>query len=440
MKAFEVAVVGGGLGGLTVAALLAREGRAVTVYERAKHLGGRAWTTEVEGFRFNLGPHALYRAGAGTRVLGKLGIEPAGGMAVGEGAHVIRGGRLWTMPSGPVSLMMTDLLGLGAKLDLARLLGGLGRIDTGPLVRTGAREWLESNVARPEVREVVSALLRVATYTADQEVLSAGAALEQVRLAVSGGVRYLDGGWSALVDALGRVAREAGVRVVTSARVEAVEVDGRARGVRLADGSVREVDAVVVAGSPADVSSLLPGDERAARWAREAVPVRAATWELGLARLPRPRALFALGLDEPWYASVHSAYARGLAPEGSAMVHVAKYLKAGDEAREEELEGVMDLWQPGWREHLKVARFRPSLTVMHALPGAATGGLAGRPGPAVGHVPGLWVVGDWVGAEGMLADATFASAEAVARALLSHEAGVPAAWRGARPLEARAER
>lgn len=439
MKAHEVAVVGGGLGGLAVAALLARGGCAVTVYERAKHLGGRAHTTDVEGFRFNLGPHALYLAGAGMRVLERLGITPTGGVPGGTGSYAIREGRLWTLPSGPVSLMTTDLLKLPAKLELAGLLASLPRLDVEDLSRTSLRDWLEARVSREEVRQVMEGLVRVSTYSADVEALSAQAALVQLRLATAKGVQYLDGGWSGLVESLAEAARSAGARVVTSAKVEAVEVEGRVRGVRLADGTVHEADAVVLAGSPKDVAAMLPGDAELARWEREAVPVRAATLELGLSALPKPKALFALGMDAPWYASVHSAHAK-LAPEGCAMVHVAKYLRATDaEPKEAELEGVMDLLQPGWREHLKVKRFRPALTVMHALPRAATGGLAGRPGPMVAHVPGLSVVGDWVGPEGMLADGSFASAEAVAESLLKETTpGARAAHPKTRPQEARA--
>lgn len=419
MKAMEVAVVGGGLGGLAAAVLLARGGCAVTLYERSKQLGGRAHTSDVEGFRFNLGPHALYRAGAGMRVLGRLGIHPRGGVPGSTGTYAIRGGRLWTLPGGPVSLMTTDLLGLAAKLEFARVLAGLMRVDAEALAGTGMGEWLRARVTRPEVREVLEALVRVSTYSADVEALSAGAAVRQLQLALGKNVLYVDGGWETLVDALAEAARNAGVQVVTSARVEAVEVDGRVRGLRLADGTLREVDAVVVSGSPKDVASLLPGDAVLANWEREAVPVRAATLELGLSKLPRPHAFFGLGMDAPWYVSVHSASAAKLAPEGGAMVHVAKYLKASDaEPSEAELEGVMDLLQPGWREHLRVKRYRPSLTVTHALPRAAAGGLVGRPGPVVRHVPGLCVVGDWVGAEGMLADAAFASAETAAHFLL----------------------
>ncbi|MCY1044927.1 FAD-dependent oxidoreductase [Corallococcus sp. bb12-1] len=427
MQAMKVAVIGGGLGGLTAAALLARGGCEVTLFERSKHLGGRAQTSQVEGFRFNLGPHALYRAGAGLRVLGRLGVKPQGGVPGQTGRYALHAGRLHTLPQGPVTLMTTDVLSLAAKLEVAKLLAGLARIDTDALGHLSTREWLDTRLAREDSRALVAALVRVATYCADHSALSAQAAVAQVQCATAANVLYVDGGWSTLVDAVELQAREAGARVELSTRVEAVVLKGegagaRVEGVRLADSTVHSADAVVVAGGPAEVAALVPGDALLARDAQDAMPVKAATLELGLSGLPRPGALFALGVDGPWYASVHSASAR-LAPEGGAMVHVAKYLGGSDTAPSEaELESVMDALQPGWRARVVARRFRPSLTVSEGLPRAANGGLSGRPSVAVPHVGGLFRVGDWVGAEGMLADASLASAEAVEHALLKGSA------------------
>ena len=148
-------------------------------------------------------------------------------------------------------------------------------------------------------------------------------------------------------------------------------------------------------------------------WARGSIPVKAACLDVALRFLPAPRATAAFSVDQPHYLSVHSASAR-LAPDGGALIHVAKYLPPdhtdSNEAVERELEGLLDLVQPGWRDALVYRRFLPDMIVMNAMTVARTGGVEGRPSPEVKDVPGLYVVGDWVGKEGLLVDAGLASA------------------------------
>ena len=54
-----VAVVGAGIGGLAAAALLARAGNRVTVFERAGTAGGKAASAQLGEFRFDTGPSLL---------------------------------------------------------------------------------------------------------------------------------------------------------------------------------------------------------------------------------------------------------------------------------------------------------------------------------------------------------------------------------------------
>ncbi len=49
-------IIGGGFGGLGSAALLAKMGYRVTLFEKNEQLGGRASVFEAEGFRFDMGP------------------------------------------------------------------------------------------------------------------------------------------------------------------------------------------------------------------------------------------------------------------------------------------------------------------------------------------------------------------------------------------------
>jgi phytoene dehydrogenase-like protein len=421
-----VVVVGGGIGGLAAAALVARTGRPVTLLERSTSLGGRAMTQAIEGFQMNLGPHALYRGGAGLQVLQSLGIEPQGGLPPTSGGHAVSGGALHTLPAGPMSLLTTGLLRASAKLEFGRLLGAAERIDTDALQRTTVREWLERTIRNVEVRALLAALVRLSTYADDPDRQSAGAALHQLKLALRASVLYLHGGWQTLVDGLRAAAEAAGVRIVAGARVVSVEQDPAIHAVRLDDGRREPAAAAILAVGPGEAAALATGPARATLdgWAAVAVPVRAACLDVGLERLPRPKSTFALGVDRPLYLSVHSAVAR-LAPAGQAMIHVARYLAPGvpndPKADERELEGLLELMQPGWRQALVTRRFLPSMTVSGALVTGAAGGLAGRPGPAVPGAPGLYVVGDWVGPEGMLVDASLASARQAA-ALLARPA------------------
>jgi len=420
-QSYDAIIIGGGVAGLTAATFIARQGKRVKLFEQAPALGGRARTKTQDGFYFNIGPHALYRGGRGIEILRALGITPSGQVPAVSGAYAIKDNQKHTFPSGITSLLTTGLFGLSAKLEAMRWLASLARLDTDSLMRVSLREWLEGHITHREVQDFFIAAMRIATYTNAPELMSAGAALRQLQLAFASGVLYLDGGWQTLVDGLLDAALQSGVEIETGAKAERVErqTGGAVRDVRTADGQVVYATNVVIAASPAVAASLVEPSQPFSlrRWADEAIPVKAACLDIALNRLPKPRALYAFGIDRPLYLSVHSASAR-LAPEGGALIHVAKYLAPdGRESAaqvEGELEGLLDLVQPGWRASVAHRRFLPDMTVMNALAQADHGGTEGRPGPQVDDAPGLYVVGDWVGTEGMLVDATLASARRAA--------------------------
>jgi len=430
----DVVIIGGGVAGLAAATLIARAGKTARLFEQSHALGGRAQTKRQDGFYLNIGPHALYRSGRGIEVLRELGIEPRGRVPSVSGAFAIKDGAKHTFPAGAVSLLTTGLFGLSAKLEAARLLASIGRIDGNRLMDISVREWLDRTVSHPEVQDFVLAAFRVATYTNAPELMSAGAAIEQLKKAQDKSVLYLDGGWQKLVDGLREAALHSEVIIETGAKVEAVTRDatGAVEAVRLADGRALRASTVVIASSPSAAVAMVEDGELTslAQWADEAIPVRAACFDLALSRLPRPNDTFALGIDRPLYFSVHSATAQ-LAPEGCALIQAAKYLSPehSDTAEDvgRELEGLVDLLQPGWREAVVYRRFLPDMTVANAIPLARRDGTRGRPNPSVNDVPGLFVVGDWVGDEGMLVDASLASASEAAGLIAASQSASAAA-------------
>lgn len=417
---WDAVVVGGGLAGLTAATYLARGGRRTLLLERAGRPGGRAATQVEQGFHLNLGPHALYLGGPATSVLTELGVPHAGGEPP-AGGLAVSAGRAYTLPAGPLSLVTTGLLGWSGKLEALCLLARLPRLDPAPLDGVSLDAWLERTLTRPEVRALFHALARVSTYVNDPARVSAGLVVRQLQLVLQSGVRYVDGGWQTLVDGLARAAGAAGVEVRPRAAARALEPSTAGVTVRLDDGAL-EADAVVLAVAPDEARALLPGDADLARCSEGSAPVRAACLDLALSRLPRPEARFALGIDRPLYFSVHSAAAR-LAPDGGAVVHAARYLPgdAGPASDDDlrDVEGLLDLVQPGWRDVVVTRRWLPRLTVVTAAPLARLGGQPSRPGAAATSCPRVLFAGDWVGPEGHLADAALASARAAARAALA---------------------
>lgn len=373
----DVAVIGGGLAGLTAAALIAEQGLRVAVFERSDAIGGRAVTHVKNGFHLNLGPHAWYTGGPGTTILACLGVAIPGRTPQPRGAFAVDGDRLHTLPIGFVSLLTTDLLTLPGKLEAARLLASLSRLDTEAFRHQPIGAWLDEHLTNPRTRDVVNMFIRVAAYAHAPHLMSADAALYSFQLAVRDNVQYLDGGWQSLVDALAAQARARGVQIIRTAPVAEVLHDRAVVGVRLDSGETVPAESVILAVPPASARRLVPhlGPAVTARW--DGVPAKAACLDLGLARLAKPVNTLAFGVDRPLYYSVHSATAV-LAPKGAAMVHVAKYLNPSEpheaQATERELEAFLDLMQPGWRSEVVVRRYLPSMTVSHVIPSVAGGG------------------------------------------------------------------
>lgn len=443
----NVIVVGGGLAGLASALYLARAGYQVTLFEKRQHLGGRAITHIRQGFRFNLGPHVLYRGGAALSVYRELGIPIRGGIAPVKGL-ALSGGSQYKLPSSLPSAATSGLLTLGAKAEAAKLLTWLRILEPGQFPTYTVQDWIDRYARRPQVRQLLRAWFRLATYSDRTEEQSAAAALQQFQIA-GRGVLYVHEGWQKIVDTLHSHAVSAGVQFVTNSRVVGIDHDGVVRGVEIGElemevspsttlsvsleeitrreqGTRIPADIVVIAIDPASVRELVGDTLGRDRF----IPITASCLDLALSRLPRPKATFALGIDRPVYLSVHSTHAQ-LTPKGGALVHVMKYRQAPGDLRdmeiersgkvpagggeaEGELESVLDEVQPGWRKVVVHRRYLPSMTVSHSL--YIPQGV--RPSPR-SPIAGLYLAGDWVGQTGMLSDAALASARAAVKAIIS---------------------
>lgn len=414
-----VVVIGGGIAGLVAATRIGQRGVPVVLVDKTAHVGGRAVTRNRDGFLFNLGPHALYRGGRLQTTLQQLGVATHGAPPPAGGGFALYDRKLHTLPVSFGSLLGTGLLTIAGKFELARLLAMLPKVNAQAVRAQTLASWLDARLTDPRARAVVEMLVRVTTFTHDAARQSAGAAIEQLQLALLGNVLYLDGGWQTIVDGLRDVAVRAGARVLVGASAMAVDRNGDAIAVRLADGTSISAAAAVLAVPPAEVDRLTG----VSRFADGVSPVRLATLDVGLRRLPNPKALVAFGVDEPLYFSVHSAVAQ-LAPAGGALIHASMYLAPGQEPGldvERRLESLLDQLQPGWRDEVASKHYLPNLVVTHAELLASTVGA--RPSPRVDWCSNIFIAGDWVGARGQLSDGAAASGEEAAELAVASASG-----------------
>lgn len=381
-------IIGGGLAGLTAANALAQPGRKVTVLEQSAHLGGRAITQQDAGFSLNLGPHALFNGGPAMRTFQQWKIPFQGRAPANNNGHLIYQGRRFPAISNVTSLLKSPLFSVREKIEAANL---MRLFAAGRAPRQTMRSWIDDHSRSPKVRALAEAITRVTTYTPDLDHLSASAALPQIAMAIAKGVAYLDHGWQTLVDGLAARARSLGVEIRCGEPIKSLDD--------------LNADGIILAVPPASVEKLTGIQFPNLR------PVRAACLDLGLDSLPDNAASFGLGIDRPLYFSVHSKSAK-LAPEGRALILLAKYLTGDSDpaADRAELENFADLLAPGWRDRVRMTRFLPNLTVSHAMPT-----LESRPDVAALNRPRVAIAGDWVGPENMLTDAAVQSALCAAR-------------------------
>jgi oxygen-dependent protoporphyrinogen oxidase len=114
-----IAVVGGGVAGLSAAYRLKQRGVRVVVYEADDRIGGVVRTERREGYIADLGPSSIAAVSPELRtLLGELGLEaslvPAASAA--RTRYIVKKKKLRPLPVAPQDFLTTRLLSNGAKL------------------------------------------------------------------------------------------------------------------------------------------------------------------------------------------------------------------------------------------------------------------------------------------------------------------------------------
>lgn len=381
----EITIIGGGLAGLTAAVACAETGADVVLHEAHATLGGRARTAEPPWLAHE-GAHVFYADGPHWRWLVEREL-------VGE---------VRTLPLREVRRIWLHRGGRLRRTPPAALLPLLAHRRRRAPVDLDFHSWATALHGEQAAR-AAAALLGVVTYDADPGRLSAAFVwdlLRRVTAPRASAVRWPVGGWPSVIDRLAGRARQLGVRIETSSRVEALPEPP-----------------VIVATQLESARSLL--QDGTLSWESG----RCVLLDVGLVEAPRD-AFLVVDLDDAGFVECVTAVDTTAAPAGHALVQADMPLKPGEPrtvalAR---LEHLLDLGFPRWRERVVWRRTGVAAGRSGALdlPGSTW-----RDRPAVDRGGGVFLAGDLVAAPGMRGEISINSALHAARLATAAHRGAP---------------
>lgn len=276
-KQYDAIVIGGGPGGLTCAALLARWGLKTLLLEKNEITGGKAVTVERDGFRYELAPklQVPMRGPAFATAFKLLGIESELKPIYLENACLAYRSSKWKKykttithqtEAGQDPTEFFNLFGLDAQ-EQERALSILTDIAMMPpeKLRTLDDMTFEEYLSQFDVPYGLYSYLAMHSNASLAEPIDLVSASEQAtilqHIALKGGGGYYVGGFGRVLDTLTKAIKANGGRVLTRTRVEKINVEnGQVTGVVTEDGKLKAPIVISDAGIQPTVLKLVGGE------------------------------------------------------------------------------------------------------------------------------------------------------------------------------------
>ncbi|MBL8153243.1 MAG: NAD(P)/FAD-dependent oxidoreductase [Anaerolineae bacterium] len=261
----RIAIIGGGIMGVTLAYRLAQKGFSVRVYERGDNLGGLAGYMPYDGLRIDRFYHTILSSDTSMQGL----IEESGVASKRHFTATKQGfydkGKLYDFNT-PVDFLLFPPLNplqrfrLGLQVIYAQFESDWHKMDVIPV-----DDWLLKVSGRGAYEKVWKPLLR-AKFDTMSDAVPATYIWSRLRrmMGTRQGVTskemmsYLENGYYTLIEALAKKCEELGVTFHLNTAVEEIVIeDGQAVGIRL-KGVVQPFDAVASTLASPILSTLIP--------------------------------------------------------------------------------------------------------------------------------------------------------------------------------------
>jgi len=295
----KIVVIGAGVGGMTVAARLARQGHDVEIYEASDRTGGKCRTEWIGDYAFDTGPSlltlpAIYKdffikTGARfEKVLSINAVDPSFSYNFADGKSVdfvnldltktcaaidaalgVEAGNAWHTLMQRAELMwdisrvpfvQSELTSIWSLLKRRDLIKGMKQIAPFKSLRKVTGEYTKD----PHIQMIID---RYATYTGSDPRKAPAALLTIAFVESSFGAWHLAGGIGQLSVALEDRCRLLGVKIHLNSAVSRINTNADVvSGITLADGSSVQAD-IVVANADAEIvyNQLLAPEVKAAK-------------------------------------------------------------------------------------------------------------------------------------------------------------------------------
>ncbi len=283
----RVVIIGGGLGGLSVAIRLAAAGRKVVVCERGSSFGGKMNLWEERGFRFDTGPSLITMPwvfaevfeAAGKRIEDYLEVIPVNPIC----EYIFADGTKFTytssLPDWLETVRRIEPRDVDGFLRFMKLGARLYQVSKETFLRRRPLDWprrtdssvlkhmpwrygwgnyhktIAAHFSSPHLRQLYD---RYPTYVGSSPYRSPATLAVIPYIEYSFGGWYVRGGLYRIVESFIEVARELGVELISGAEVVSIDhSEKRVTGVRLEGGTRIDADLVVMNGDASYASRML---------------------------------------------------------------------------------------------------------------------------------------------------------------------------------------
>lgn len=428
----KVAIIGGGLAGLTAGAYLSDHPSIEGVlYERSPQLGGRAFTYEKSGFILNYGAHAVYGIDRHTLtdMQRELRVEFASKQVEKSKVMYAKDGKLTPAPLDALNILKTEVLPSAQKLrfvgEVALVIADLHKMKNYPTLG----DYLDESSAGEELKELWEHLVCSNFFIGPTDARKVPGAVIQKYYSnlflSSRPVNYILGSWRVITDQLQKKMTDSGrwqLRVREA--VEEIKQEGEKFIICTKNGE-EAFDRVVMAMPVQQLTKLFKGTpwEDELNDYKDARPTEVLVYDVGFEKVVARPFSYISDMNNKMFITDVSSTDHTVVPEGGQLLQGIAYLrdefddeeqrKAYLDQKQEQMEALLDRHYPGWREATAVKRVSKKAMVA-SIKNIVTNRLL----PVRMEQMPFYFCGDGCEGKGELAERAFSSARQVAQMIM----------------------